>query len=110
ISIDQIFDPQTGVTSLMRSVTNAELDGETEVDGIRTHVVRAQVDSGDLALFARGSASGTPLDATAWIGVEDPVVHRVEIRGAITENEAEDLVRRLDLSDFDSDIEIAPPR
>src|SRR5690606_5230802 len=32
ISIDQIFDPQTGVTSLMRSVTNAELDGETEVD------------------------------------------------------------------------------
>ncbi|MPZ98207.1 MAG: LppX_LprAFG lipoprotein [Dehalococcoidia bacterium] len=110
IDIEQIFDPQTGVTSLMRSVTDPALDGEATIDGVRTHVVRAQVDSGDLALFAQGSASGTPLDATAWIGVDDPVVHRVEIRGAITENEAGDLVRRLNLSDFDADIEIAPPR
>ena len=44
----------------------------------------------------------------AWIGVDDPLVHRVRIVGAMfDENES---TVTLDLSDFDQPVEIEPPR
>jgi hypothetical protein len=46
----------------------------------------------------------------AWIGVDDPVVHRVEIVGALEEKDQADVVRRLALSDFGADSVIVAPQ
>ena len=44
------------------------------------------------------------------MGVDDPIVYRVEVRGAAAPAEDEDLVRRLDLFDIDEPITIEAPR
>lgn len=116
ISIESIFNPSEGVTALMRSIAEraaergAAVTGSARIDGVETYRVEAEVDSGDLTLFAADAPAGLTLRAVVWIGVDDPLVYRVELHGAATRDEPADLVRRLTLSDFDGDIVIEPPR
>ena len=42
--------------------------------------------------------------------MDDPLVYRIEVHGPISDGEADDIVRRLDLSDFDADFDIVAPR
>lgn len=116
ISIEAIFNPSEGVTALMRSIaeraaeSGAAVTGSARIDGVETHRVEAEVDSGELTLFAADAPAGLKLRAVVWIGVDDPLVYRVELHGAATPDEPADLVRRLTLSNFDGDIVIEPPR
>lgn len=116
ISIESIFNPSEGVTALMRSIAEraaergAAVTGSARIDGVETYRVEAEVDSGDLTLFAADAPAGLTLRAVVWVGVDDPLVYRVELHGAATRDEPADLVRRLTLSDFDGDIVIEPPR
>ena len=110
ISIASFFDPANGVTALMRSVTDARITGTETLDGVPTHRVEARIDSGKLALFAAGAPAGRALTARAWIGVDEPLVHRLEVEGGITAAEPQNLVRRLDFSRFGQDLIIAPPQ
>lgn len=110
ISLEGIFDPSAGATGLMRSVQDARVVRAERIDGVDVYVVEATVDSGELAFFAPEAEPGRALPTRAWIGVDDPLLHRVEIEGAVAPGEAEDLVRRLSLSQFGADIEIVAPR
>ncbi len=108
ISIEEVFDPANGVTAIMRAASEAQLTGTEKVGGIRSYRVEATVDSGDVTLFGEPRPGATLL-AVAWIGVDDPLVQRIEIVGGLASREPDDLVRRLTLSRFDAEIEIAPP-
>lgn len=116
ISIEAIFNPSEGVTALMRSIaeraaeSGATVTGSERIEGVETYRVEAEVDSGELTLFAADAPAGLKLRAVIWIGVDDPLVYRVELHGAATRDEPADLVRRLTLSNFDGDIVIEPPR
>ncbi|PKN82065.1 MAG: hypothetical protein CVU47_04350 [Chloroflexi bacterium HGW-Chloroflexi-9] len=110
ISISSFFNPEIGVTALMRAVTEAKATRRVQVGGVDTYLVEALVDSGNLDLFAAGAAPGRELVARAWIGVAEPFVYRVEIEGAVIEGEAANTVRRLELSRFDEPVEISAPR
>jgi hypothetical protein len=110
LSVASFFDPGTGVTALMRSAQSPRVTKRQQVNGVDTYVVEAEIDSGDLDLFAADAPAGQTLRARAWIGVDDPLAYRVEITGAVTSGEAENLVRRLELSRFDQPIEISAPR
>lgn len=109
ISLADVFDPATGVTGLMRSARDPLITGTKKIDGVQTYVVETIVDSDDITLFGEPTP-GRELVATAWIGVDEPLVYRIELVGAITAAEEEGLVRRLTLSRFDEDIDITPPR
>ncbi len=107
ISVADVFDLQTGVTSIMRSAQDPEVTGSESIDGVSTRRVEATLPSSELSLIP-GVRQNQTLDATAWIGVDDPLVHRVRIVGAMfDENEA---TVTLDLSDFDQPVEIEPPQ
>ncbi|MDA0366595.1 MAG: LppX_LprAFG lipoprotein [Chloroflexi bacterium] len=110
IDVSAFFDPAQGVTALMRGITDAHVTTTDEIGGAQAYVVEATIDSGALALFAQGAPAGTALAATAWIGVDDPLVYRIEITGGITSAEPANLVRRLTLSDWGAAIAISPPR
>lgn len=110
VSISSFFNPEIGVTALMRAVTDAKATRRVQVGGADTYLVEAVVDSGNLDLFAAGAAPGRELLARAWIGVDEPFVYRVEIEGAVIEGEAANTVRRLELSRFDEPVEISTPR
>ena len=109
ISIEELFDPQSGIVALMRAVEAPELLGRDSIDGVDTYRIGTDVDSGDLSIFP-SAEPGRTVPATAWIGVDEPYVYRLEVRGALGDGDEDRAVRRLDLRDFDTDIEIAPPR
>ena len=109
ITVEDVFDPATGVTALMRVVDAARVTGTDRVGGVRSYRVEATVDSGDVTLFGDPSP-GRALAATVWIGIDDALVRRIEIVGGITADEPDNLLRRVTLRDFDAEIEIVPPR
>ena len=107
ISVADVFDLQTGVTSIMRSAQEPEVTGSESIDGVSTYRVEATLPSSELSLIP-GVRQSQTLEATAWLGVDDPLVHRVRIVGAMfDENES---TVTLDLSDFDQPVEIEPPQ
>lgn len=110
ITIDQVFDPREGVIALVRSTRDATVTGTEDVAGVRCYVVEATLDSGDLDLLPGDPAPGKSVPTTAWIGVDDDLVRKVELRGGVAEGESDNLVRTLTLSRFDEDVTIAPPR
>ncbi len=110
LSLDSFFDPARGVTALVRSARAPRVARRDTIAGVAVYRVDAVVESGDLELLAPGAMSGRLLDAQAWIGVDDPIVYRVEVRGAASRSEDDDLVRRLDLSDVDEELTIEAPR
>ncbi|MYD66439.1 MAG: LppX_LprAFG lipoprotein [Chloroflexi bacterium] len=108
ISIEEFFDPQDGVAALMREVLEPVLEGIEEVGGVETYRIEVLADSGDLAVFPTATP-GFEVRATLWIGVEDLLLYRVDVRGAISEDESSGILRRLELSRFGEDVDIAPP-
>jgi hypothetical protein len=110
VSLDAFFNPEIGMTALMRVVTEPEVTRRERVGGVDAYLVESTVDSGDLDLFAPEAPPGQPLRARAWIGVDDPLVHRIEIEGAVMPGEDERTVRRLDLSRFDEPVDIVAPQ
>ena len=109
ITIDQLFDPSEGIVALMRSARASEIAGRERVNGVETYRVEATVESGDLTIFP-GATPGRDVPATAWIGVDDPLVHRLVVNGPIADGESAEIVRRLEFSRFDEDVDIVPPR
>ncbi len=108
ISIEEFFDPQNGVAALMRQVTEPTLVGREEFGGVETYRIDVLADSGDLAIFPTAEP-GFEVRATLWIGVDDLLLYRVDVLGAISEDEESDILRRLELSRFGEDVDIAPP-
>ncbi len=109
ITVSALFDPQQGAVALLRTATATGLRGREAVRGADCRVIEATTDSGELVFF-RGVEAGFAVKATIWIGVNDPLVHRIELRGPISSSELETIVRRLDLSNFDQDVDIVSPR
>jgi len=109
LDISQFFDPSNGVTALMRAVPDAKAVGRESIGGVDVYVLEASVDSGDLDLFVSQSQAGTPVTARVWIGVDDPLVYRVQVEGPLSPEEDDAIVRRLELSAFDEPIEITAP-
>jgi len=110
ISIAQFFDPATGVAALMTELSNVEVTGSEVISGAATRRIEGTVDSGALETLLPGVARGQPLTVRLWIGVDDPVVHRLEVIGAVEPGDSPDLVRRLTLSDFGSEFQIQAPQ
>lgn len=110
ISVDAFFDPAIGVTALMRAATQPRVTATEKVEGRNAYRVEAFVDSGKMTLFSSNPIAGRQLKARAWVGVDDPVLVRVEIEGAVSEGEPAELLRRLTLSKFDESIQINAPQ
>ncbi|MCK9486539.1 MAG: LppX_LprAFG lipoprotein [Dehalococcoidia bacterium] len=111
IAIDQIFDPSSGITALMRGVTGAKAVSSTRIEGVTAYVIEAEIDSGDLVAFVPNAQPGAAVQARVWVGVEDSRPYRAELAGPVAAGDAEDVVRRVDLSAFDVPVQItAPPQ
>lgn len=109
VNIDAFFDPGEGVTALMRSIESAEVSGEDRIDGVDTVRLSTSIDAGVLTLFGDNTLVGEIVTAEVWIGEDDPLVYRIELRGPVLAGDDDDIERRLDLRDFDGAITIEPP-
>jgi len=109
IDVATFFDPAEGVTGLMRSLDGATVAGAETIDGVDSYRVEAKVKSDLMTLFGNAS-EGETIALKAWIGIDDPLVYRVEAVGAIVTGEPDDLVRRLTLTNFGESFDIQAPR
>jgi hypothetical protein len=109
IDVTQFFDPTDGITNVMRVITDAEITGTETIDGTPTYRVESTVDSSLITLFGNPQ-SGVELQLKAWIGIDDPLVYRIEVVGGVMAREEATLIRRLNLSQFGADFDIQPPR
>jgi hypothetical protein len=107
--VSALFDPSTGLTALLRGLSDPHLMEVETVNGTSTQRIDATVDSGALTALIPGAATGSPLSVRVWIGVEDPVLHRAEIVGAIGEGESAELLRRITLSSFGDVLPVVSP-
>jgi hypothetical protein len=110
ISIDQVFDPQDGVVALMRRAQAPRVAGTDRIGDVEVRRVEATLDSADLTLLPGEPVPGKKVNVAAWIGRSDPLVHRIELRGAAAESEPADILRRITLTRFDEAVTIDPPR
>ncbi len=109
IDVASFFDPAEGVTGLMRSLDGGEVTGAQTIGGFDSYRVEATIASELLTLFG-DAREGEDIRLKAWIGIDDPLVHRIEAEGGIVSGEPDDLVRRLTLTDFDETFDIQAPR
>jgi hypothetical protein len=107
--VSALFDPSTGLTALLRGLAEPQLVGIESINGTSTQRIDATVDSGALTSLIPGAATGSPLSVRVWIGVDDPVLHRAEIIGAIGEGESAELLRRITLSSFGDVLPVVSP-
>lgn len=110
LTMGDLIDPQAGLVTLIRGARDPRVTGSEELDGVRVWRVEGTVDSEALTFVPGERAPGRKLAAVAWIGASEPLVYRVELRGAATDTEPAEIVRRLTFSRFDADVTIEPPR
>lgn len=109
LTVSQFFDLGTGVTALMRGAVDPKIAGEEAIGGATTRRIEGTLPSDQFRLIP-GVPPGTQLRATAWVGVEDDLVRRLEVRGALfPATPAVEGVVRVALSRFDEPFAIGPP-
>lgn len=96
-----VLDPDRGVAHLLRTATDAALDGIEEIAGVDTYRVTARFDPDAAAALLPGAPG--ELTGTLWIGVDPPVLHQAEF----TSPELGTATVRL--SDFDAPADISAP-
>ncbi|MEX1023272.1 MAG: LppX_LprAFG lipoprotein, partial [Dehalococcoidia bacterium] len=106
LDIAQIFDPSSGVTALMRDATDPRAVSAERINGVEAYLIEAQVDSGDLVRFVANAQPGMTVDARVWVGIDDSRVYRAEIIGPVAPDDADDIVRRIELSAYDEPVDI----
>ena len=119
------ISPDALLQAAVDAIEEPEVAGEEEIDGDPVTVVDGVVDPVALLETAQerlGAPEGVDATAAAEIGaaLDEPLfveiwideagrVRRLDLEGALTAAEEENVVRRLDLSAFDEPVEIDPP-
>ena len=105
-----LFDPATGIDSIMRDLAEPALEGRDTIDGADTHRITGRLPSESLLPLLSTVAPGLTVDSEVWIGVDDSYLRRVVFRGPVVEGDGDNVVRIIELSNFNAAVEIeAPP-
>jgi hypothetical protein len=112
-----LINPDRLILPALETVVNPVIAGTESLDGIETTRVEGTVDLSQVvnvsATPEAGEAGGfftlpASMPFAAWIDTER-LVRRVELTGAILEGEADDIIRRVDLSAFNEPVDIQAP-
>jgi hypothetical protein len=105
-----LLDPAEGILGVMSRVENAETAGTEEIDGVTVRRITGTAKASDVApLVAVSSPRDAEVDITLWIGEDDQLLRRVEVSGAVGEEDSPDAVRSFEVSRFDEPVAVEPP-
>ncbi len=107
--IADVLDPAAGIAAVMRTVASPQVTGEERIGGADTWRIEGTFDSGELEAFVETAEAGHAVRGVIWIGREEPLIHRIHLRGRLSADEPAGILRRIDLSDFDRADAIEPP-
>ena len=110
-----LVNPDKILLTAVGLVQNPEIDGTESIDGVKTTRITGTVDFRNLPQYQQATPQATSdflaleeMPITIWID-EEGIVRSMELEGPITADESPDVVRRLDLSDIDEQIDITEP-
>ena len=109
-SIKDIFDPTQGVKAIVGSLQNPTVVGQEKVGGTQTWRIKGTVQSDVLTAAVPVAKPGFTVGIEAWVGIDDSLIRQVYLEGPIMPDEANNIVRKLVLSDFGEQITITPPQ
>lgn len=112
-----LVNPDRLLLTAVSFIKEAKIDGTEDLDGQEVTRVTGVIDTGGLADLAGGTpeaGSSGPgivtgdMPVTIWIDADKRIVS-MEMEGPLTTAESGDVIRRLDLYDFDKPVEIVEP-
>jgi len=104
-----LLDPQKGVLGVMRGMTHVENDGSEEVDGDSTTRIKGTIDAAVVGPLVAASGASGSVAVTLWIGKDDRILRRIEVRGPVGVGEPADAVRAVELSRFGEPVAVEAP-
>ena len=103
------FDPAKGVLSVIESAVQLERTGSGRVGGDDTYRLRGFVRDGAVTPILNNKPRGRLVPLELWVGQDDFVIRRIRLKGPIAADESEDIVRTVEVSQFDRPFTIEPP-
>lgn len=108
-TIKDVFDPAQGVRAVATSMEGAKVTGEEEIDGADCYRVEGTVTSDVMEAAAPIAEPGLTITVRVWVDKEDSSIRRIRLEGRMAPDEPENIVRKLELSEFDESVEVTPP-
>jgi hypothetical protein len=105
-----ILDPHNGLLAAAHDMRDPHVTGSEKVGGAQTFVLQGSIDAAGLQSVATDAEPGRMVPARVWIGKDDSLVYRIRVDGPLSPSEPKNIVRQVDLSQFNERVEIeAPP-
>jgi hypothetical protein len=105
----QILDPSTGLLKAAEDMSDPHLTGSDKIGSVDTYVIAGNVDAGNLRPIATDAEPGRQVPTQIWVGKTDSLIYRVRLNGPLSGSEPKNIVRQIDLSQFNEKIDIQPP-
>lgn len=105
-----LLNPDRLLLQAVDFIQDPKIADTEEIDGVETTRIEGTFDpsSLDIGTPVPVALDLSPKPVAIWIDGDGRVV-RLRLEGPLTEAEHPDIVRTLDLSDFDAEVEITPP-
>ena len=103
-----IFDPNTGIVSILSGIINPTVK-EGDNDHKICYHIKGEIPVESLRPITLSYIEGTTVMVDIWIDPEDFSVDKVKLEGRITETEKSGIIRTLELSDYNKKVEIESP-
>jgi hypothetical protein len=108
--VSDIADPTVIVTSLLNGLKDAKIVGQDDIDGVKNYHLTGTMDAGALVdAFGDAAKPGKIVNVDLWAGVDDSLPRRGKISGPMSEDDAKDVSRQVDLSRYGTAIDIKAP-
>jgi hypothetical protein len=108
-SLRDVADPAGFINAVVDEIRDARLAGQDRIDGVQSYKVVGQLDSGALRRAIGSARAGITVDVEVWVGAEDFLPRRVRVIGPLENDDADNIVRELQLSRFNQPVDIQPP-
>ncbi len=105
----EILNPNSGLLAAVKAMQNPRLSGAQKIGNVDCYLIEGTVDAGSLQPIASDAETGRQVPAQVWIGKQDSLVYRVRLNGPLSASEPKNIIRQVDLSQFNESIAVEPP-
>ena len=108
-NVAQFFDPSKGISDILAGVKDLTAEGTESIGGVNTYKLKGSVPAAALKSLSSEVTAQGDLGTTLWVGTDDFLLRKVEIRGPLLTGEPDDIVRTISLSEFNKAVKIETP-
>jgi len=109
LDMASFFDPSKGISDIIANVKGVTSDGTENVDGTDTYRLKGSVPATALKSLSPEVTATGDLSTTLWIGTNDFLLRQVRLQGPLLSNEPQDLVRTINIKNYNEDVKIETP-